>query len=480
VSEVVQELTASFKYEPRWYQRPVLKAMANGVKRGAMVWHRRSGKDLTMVNGITVQAMKRVGAYYYFFPTYGQGRKVIWEGRTKDGVRFLDYIPKELIDGKPNETEMRIPLVNGSSIQIIGTDNMDHVVGTNPLGCVFSEYSLQNPKAYDLMRPVLRENGGWAWFVYTPRGRNHGYRLWKMAKGRPGTWFSSMLTVNDTFLDAERMQPVITADDLEEERLEGMDEDLLNQEYYCSFDGATQGSYYGPQIALVYKQDRVGFFPWVSQLPVYTAWDIGIGDATAIWFFQLIGEEIRMIDFYEASGKGLDHYAKVLKDREYAYAEHWMPHDIEARELGTGKARIEIARNLGLKPIRVAPRMDIDDGIAAVRKIFSRLRFNERACNQQEYAGHSGFDAIAFYHKKWDDDKHCYALKPEHDWSSHAADALRTLALVIREMPVKKFSMHCITAFNPLSYGQDGWGPQPENLRCETDFNPLKYQEVGP
>ena len=179
------------------------------------VWHRRSGKDLTDLNIIIAEMMEHVGNYYYFFPTFAQGKKVIWEGKTKDEVPFLDYFPKELVDGKPNDSELKIKFKNGSMFQLIGTDNFDAIMGTNPIGCVFSEFSLQNPKAWDYIRPILTENGGWAIFNFTPRGLNHAWKLLQQAKNSP-RWFWQVLTVKDT--------QAISEENLEQERKEMTDD----------------------------------------------------------------------------------------------------------------------------------------------------------------------------------------------------------------------------------------------------------------
>jgi len=220
-----------YSFTPRDYQIPFLRALDNGIKRAVLVWHRRSGKDKTAFAALPKEAFKRKGTYFYLAPTYTQGKKIIWDGIDKNGFRFLHHVPKQLIKGKPNETEMKIDLVNGSVIQVIGTDKIDSIVGTNPLGCVFTEYSLQNPKAWDLIRPILAENGGWAVFIYTPRGMNHGYKILQQAKDNP-KWFTQILTVDDT--------KAIPKEVLEEERRD-MPADLYEQEYNCKFiEGASQ------------------------------------------------------------------------------------------------------------------------------------------------------------------------------------------------------------------------------------------------
>lgn len=224
-----------FNYIPRPYQQGLYNSIANGYKRAVAVWHRRAGKDKTLLNLIVKEALKRVGIYYYFFPTYQQGRKVLWDGIDRNGFRYLDHIPEEIRAGNPNQAEMKVKLINGSLFQIVGTDNIDSVMGTNPVGCVFSEYSLQNPQAWDLIRPILAENGGWAVFNYTPRGRNHGFILYEMAKNNP-EWFCELLTADDT--------GIVTQNMIQAEREAGMSEEMIKQEFYCSFEAALSSCFF--------------------------------------------------------------------------------------------------------------------------------------------------------------------------------------------------------------------------------------------
>lgn len=229
------EITIPYNFMPRPYQTGLYDAMANGFRRAVAVWHRRSGKDKTLLNLIVKEAHKRIGVYYYFFPTYNQGRKVLWDGIDRDGFKYMDHIP-EAIRENTNQQEMKIRLKCGSIIQIIGTDNIDAIMGTNPVGCVFSEYSLQNPEAWDLIRPILAENGGWAVFNYTPRGRNHGYILYEMAKNNP-EWFCELLTIDDT-------GGVVTPATIQAEREAGMSEEMIKQEFYCSFEASLSACFF--------------------------------------------------------------------------------------------------------------------------------------------------------------------------------------------------------------------------------------------
>lgn len=433
MSEQVVKEKVGFRFRPYNHQLPTWAARRKGYKRFINVWHRRGGKDLNYLNMAVAEGLKRVGSYYYFFPTYSQGKKIIWDGKDNEGTRYLDYIPQQLIFDT-NETELQVTLVHpqdkdkpGSVVQIIGADKMNFAVGTNPVGCIFSEYSVMRPSAWQLMDPVLAANGGWAAFAYTPRGRNHGFKLYESALKMPDIWHVSLKTINDTV--RHDGQPIVPYSYIEQKRLEGADEDILQQEYFCSFNGAQQGSYYGTQLTDLEAHGKVGSFPYDPGLPVDTAWDIGIGDANAIWFFQELGDTIRLIDYEEGEGKGLEHWAKVVYAKPYAIRHNYAPHDIEAREWGAGKTRLEQALELGLR-FRVTPKLLVEDGIQSVRRILPRCEFN-RITTQD------GYDALNAYHKEYDEDRACFKDKPDHDWASHGSDAFRMLALNVKSISRK-------------------------------------------
>ena len=212
-----------YKFEPRDYQLPFLRAMDGGLRRAVKVWHRRAGKDKTDLNYQIKSACNKRGYYPYFFPTTSMGKRILWQGMDKTGFKFLDHFPPEIIE-KKNESEMYIVLKNGSIWQIIGTDKIENV-GVNPIGCVFSEFSLQNPNAWELIRPILAENGGWSIFNFTPRGRNHAYDLLKMAN-KNEHWFSEVRGVDNT--------NAISLEAIQDERDSGMSSDMVQQEFYCS------------------------------------------------------------------------------------------------------------------------------------------------------------------------------------------------------------------------------------------------------
>jgi len=417
------QVTLPYNFIPREYQIPPLAAFDSGIKRLIAIWHRRSGKEKTFINLTAREMQKRVGLYLYLFPTYAQGKKAIWDGMDREGFPFRSHFPKELVL-KENSTELKIEYKNGSIFQIVGTEKIDSLMSTNPIGCVFAEYSLQDPSAWEFIRPILLENGGWAAFDYTPRGKNHGYTLYNMAVNNPD-WFVSKLSVDDT--KRPDGTPVITPEMIEAERLEGVSEEMIQQEYYVSFEGVQEGSYYGKQIAEARAENRIGRIPWDPSVGVETWWDIGVGDSTAIWLTQTIGREVHVIDYIEHSGEALGFYAKELQKKPYVYKAHHGPHDLEVREFGNGGkegrplTRRETAKSLGIE-FQIVPNIPIDDGINALRAFLANCWFDAEKCAR-------GLLALSDYHKDWDEKNKVFRSYPAHNWASHGADAARYMAV---------------------------------------------------
>lgn len=401
------------KFKARDYQLPILDAIENkGYKRVLAILPRRAGKDITAFNLCIRTCLKSVCVVYYIFPTYSQAKKVIWDSITNTGQRILDFIPEELIAQK-NSQEMKIRFKNGSLLQLVGSDNIDSLMGTNPKLCVFSEYALQDPRAYQYIRPILTANGGTALFISTPRGKNHLWELYQIAQNSP-EWFCYKLTVEDT--------GHIPLYEIEKEKAEGiMSDDLIQQEYYTSFTMGIEGSYYAKYLDRMRVKGQIGTVGWESGFKVHTAWDLGVRDATTIIFFQTIGQTVRIIDCYENSKVGLDHYAKILEQKPYVYGKHIAPHDIRVKEFGSGLTRIEKARQLGIA-FTVAPDLSIEDGIEAVRSALSKIWIDEMACAPL-------LKAIENYRQEYDARRKVYKNHPLHDWSSHWADCLRYLCI---------------------------------------------------
>lgn len=437
-------------WQCRPYQDALWRFLAGGGTRAVAVWHRRSGKDDIALHWTATAAMERVGTYWHMLPQANQARKAIWDAvDPHSGQRRIDRaFPVELRE-TTREHDMLIRFKNGSTWQVIGSDSYNALVGSPPVGVVFSEYALADPNAWAFLRPILLENHGWALFISTPRGRNHFQRMYQFARDDPD-WFGQVLTARDT--------GVITQEALERERRElaaerGDDEadNIIQQEYYCSFDAAIPGSYYGRIIARLEAEGRICPVPHDPRLPVVTAWDLGVGDSTAIWFVQQTRFGVNVIDFYESSGVGADHYARELKNRGYTYDGHYLPHDADDREWGNNaSSRVDTLKSLGVKPVRVLPRASVDDGINAVRVLLPRCHFDAAKCER-------GLDALRQYQKAWDEKNRTFSLKPLHDWSSHAADAFRYLAQGLRPTPEQRGLVdgqrppaRAITEYNPF------------------------------
>lgn len=390
-------------------------------KRSIYVWHRRAGKDLLALNRILYSAMfEAVGTYWHIFPSYAQGAKSVWQETNSEGRKYIDYIPQELI-AKKNEKELKITLKNGSIYQIVGSDNPDSLRGAGIKGAVFSEYAEQDPRAWGTIQPMLLENNGWAMFNFTPKGQNHAYELYKMAQKMPDVWHSEIKTAEETGVFTQEQLEQVKAEILSE----GKTLDFFNQEFLCSFNNPIEGAYYSKIIDDIDKQGRIGNYPYNPALPVYTFWDLGVGDATTIWFAQFIGNEIRIIDYIEDNNRGMNTYIKEVKDKPYIYEQHYAPHDIQIREFTNGKSRLETALELGLR-FMIAPKLSIEDGIDAVRAILPKCFFNEATTRR-------GLLTIKNYKKEFDNKNNTFKLQPKHDWASHGADAFRYLAVSYRE-----------------------------------------------
>lgn len=409
-------------FDPRPYQVPLWQYMQSGGKRAFIVWHRRAGKEVCCWNYVIAAAFQRVGTYTYFFPTASLGKKVLWDGANKTGMRFLDYIPRDLVK-RTNSQEMVIELVNDSIIRIAGTDKILNV-GTNPVGCVFSEFSLQNPRSWNYIRPILAENEGWAIFNSTPRGRNHAYDLYQMAI-KNKDWFCQLLSVDDTH--------AIDAKAIDDERKAGMSEDLILQEFYCSFECGVQGAIFGRQMHQAHEEKRIGHVPYDANLLVYTAWDIGIGDSTAIVFFQLEGDSVRVIDCYENAGYPLNHYINHLKTRPWAagYGGHIVPHDAQHKNQVTGHTYTMAARELGVDMTALPLDYTVESSIEVTRGLFTKIFIDEVKCDYL-------VKCLLQYHYEYDENARRYKDRPCHDWSSHTCDAVRYMSLAIKNGHVGK------------------------------------------
>ena len=404
-----------YNFTPRFYQRNTNRAYFIDRKKYSIdIIHRRGGKSKNAINFITMAALEKIGNYYHTFPELKQARRVIWNGIDKEGKRYLDHIPKAIRDGNANNTEMMIYLINGSTIQLAGADRYDQLMGGNPAGIIFDEYSLMNPLAWHYLSPILTENEGWGKFVYTPRGHNHGYDLYMQNLNNP-SWFVQKLDITQT--KRNDGTPVITLAQVEERRRSGMPEELIQQEFYCSFDAALANAFYSKEIDLAHHQNRVRPLLIIPELPVHTAWDIGRRDPTSIWFFQATEDKIYLLKYYENVMQSMEFYIGIVRDflelHRLRNGVNFAPHDIKVHEWTNGLSRIDSAAKMGFY-FKDVPNQKIMDGINAVRTLFPKLHFDSNECK-------IGLNALKQYQRN-------ERGEPVHDFASHPADALRTLA----------------------------------------------------
>jgi hypothetical protein len=427
------------KFLARDYQIPFLHAVSLAIQGKSkkrffyQIWHRRSGKDRSdIADTVPRRLIKDPCLVKYVYPTLVMGRENLWDGIAGDGMRYRDHIPDFIRSGAPNETLMKIPIVGNSLFQVGGSDHPDSLRGGNPKLIVFSEWAEQDPYAWDVVEPILRENDGIAVFNTTPKGDNHARSLLEYAKTQGDEWYIDLLTAEDTGVwtpgQLEDLRDKIVKRFEAQGRSRSEAEAYFEQEYMCSFKSPVIGAYYGEAIRRAEKEGRITLVPHHEGLSVDTWWDLGIDDSMTIWFSQTVGQEIHFMDYYENSGEGLAHYAQVMQQKGYLYGRNYGPHDISVRELGTGKSRLEIARSLGIR-FEVAPMLDIDDGINACRTIFSQCWFDKDKC-------HRGINALKNYRKEWDEKNKVFRNKPKHDWSSHGADGFRTFGVCYKRNTV--------------------------------------------
>ena len=357
-------------------------------------------------------------------PIYSQGRKALWEAvNPHSGIRRIDeWFPHE-IRARTLDQTMTIEFINGSFWSVVGSDSYDTLVGSPPRGLVYSEWAIANPNAWGYLEPILIENGGWAIFAYTPRGKNHGYSLYNLAKRRED-WYTELMTPDITGIFSEKQ-----LEEVKETYIEMYGEDmgdlLYQQEYWCSFHGSMLGAYYALQIAKAEREERIRSVPYDPALPVFTSWDIGRSDATAIWFWQESGRERYYIDYYEDTGHDYEHYAKVLQGKSYNYAELIMPLDAGNKHMAAKKSVAERFKGYGYK-VRVLDgktHQNLQGQINTTRALLPRCYFDEIKCER-------GLNALRSYRKEYNEKLRKFNENPLHDWASDGATAFATGAMM--------------------------------------------------
>ena len=408
------------KWRARSHQRDTWRYLASGGKRAMEIWHRRSGKDELALAWASCAAHIDVGNYWHMLPEASQARKAIWDAVDPHrGMKRIDSAFPKPIRKKARDHDMLIEFKNGSTWQVVGSDNYDSLVGSTPKGIVFSEFALADPQSWGYLKPILEENDGWALFITTSRGPNHAKRMYEAATRDPN-WHASLLTAKDTGLVDELGLQRIRQEYVTDFG-EVVGSAMFEQEYMCSFEAAILGAVYGAEMAKAREDGRITEVPYDQAHGVETWWDLGYRDSTAIWFIQRVGPRLHAVDYYESNLAGLDHYAQILQDRGYVYSRHLAPHDAGKGEIGSGKTLIEQASALGLQMER-QKQAPLIPGINATRPVIGRMWFDSEKCQR-------GLDALTNYRYEWDERRHAMSPKPLHDWASHGADALRTGAM---------------------------------------------------
>lgn len=404
-------MAPSHRIEIDYCPRPQQLAIHEGLEAhrfGAVVAHRRMGKSVAAVNhlikGAVICRLERP-RFAYIAPTYTMAKSICFD--------YLTHYSGPIPGCKVSISELSVTYPNGGQVRLFGADNPDSLRGMYFDGVVFDEFGLQPPKIFsEVIRPALSDRQGWALFLGTPAGKNQFYEVVQQAKSDP-TWFFAEFKASQT--------GIIAPEELAAARKD-MTADEYAQEYECSFEAAVKGAIYAAELDHARTAQRICAVPMDPVLPVDTDWDLGVGDSTAIWFSQsLRSGEVRLIDYYEASGEGLPHYAQVLTNKGYTYGQHWAPHDIAVRELGSGRSRLETAGSLGIR-FNICPNIPIEDGIHAARMLFPRCYFDAQKCKP-------GLEALQHYRRDYNTRLNEFKPTPVHDWSEHGASAFRYLAV---------------------------------------------------
>jgi hypothetical protein len=379
-----------------------------------MVCHRRAGKTVACIADLVLSALvttKRDAKYVYLAPFYSQAKDIAW--------LYVKSLTADIPGMQYNESELRADFPNSSRIRLYGADNPNALRGLYMDGVILDEFADMRPSVFgEIIRPLLADRKGWATFIGTPKGHNAFWDVWKQAEG-DREWFRLMLRASDS--------NIISAEELSSSS-RGMSEDQYAQEFECSFEAAIAGAYYGKEMAACDREERICSVAYDGIAKVHTAWDLGRTDDTAIWWYQVIAGEVRIIDHHTSNNRDIPYYAKEILRRPYDYGLHHLPHDARAKTLASnGKSTIEqLGEFLGIETLRIVPSLSIQDGIQAARTMFPRVWFDADKCDE-------GIECLRQYQREFDDKTQSYRSTPRHDWTSHTADAFRMLAVAWSE-----------------------------------------------
>ena len=378
-----------------------------------LVAHRRAGKTVACINDLIRRAFvddKVNGRYAYIAPYYSQAKSIAWD-------YLLRYTEDVRVNA--NASELWVELLNGARIRLFGADNPDALRGLYLDGVILDEVADMRPRVWgEIIRPLLADREGWAVFIGTPKGHNFFYEIWKTANASD-SWFATSIKASTSGL--------IKAEELKDAS-QGMTDDQYEQEFECSFEAAILGAYYGKELKILEESGRIAKVAYDRSLPVFTAWDLGYHDDTAIFFYQVTHSEIHVIDYYSGSGLAIEDYAQAVTGKGYKYERHYLPHDARAKTLASGgKSVIEqLANHLGISKLAIVPSLSVQDGIQAARVMMPRVWFDKDNCE-------SAVELLKQYQREWDEDKKAFRDKPRHDNTSHCADAFRMMAVAWRE-----------------------------------------------
>ena len=422
------EIRLPNNWKPRPYQLPAWSYLENGGRHAELIWHRRSGKDEVALHRTACAAFERVGNYWHMLPEASQARKAIWNAvNPHSGKRRIDEAFPVELRSATRDQEMLIRFINGSTWQVLGSDNFDSLVGSPPIGIVYSEWALANPAARSYLRPILAENNGWQVFITTPRGRNHAAKTYQAALKEPGA-FAQRLTAHETgALSAERL-----AEELRQYIADFGDDEgaaIFAQEYECSFDAALLGAVLGRAVEAAEKDGRihagVAYDPEGSAIEVSS--DIGFRDTAAWWFWQPVVGGFNLIDFDAASGLDADEWCERLQRKDYRLGKIHLPHDARAKTFQSKHTAVErFLTAFGADRVTIVPQSSKLDRIAAARRVIRRCAFNPENCER-------GLDALRSWQYEWNEETRTFSKEPKHDWASHPGDAFSYGCQVLEE-----------------------------------------------
>jgi phage terminase large subunit len=403
----VKRLTLGYEARPHF-----APFHARRQRWAVIVAHRRAGKTVACVMDLIDAALRSTKTrprYAYVAPQLKQAKTVAWD--------YLRYYGLRVPGATAHETELRLDLPNGGQVRLYGSDNPDALRGIYLDGLVLDEAADTSPRVFnEILRPALSDREGWCVWIGTPKGENDFFDLWQEARRDPERYFTLMLRASQT--------GIVPQDELDDAR-RSMTPEQYQQEFEGSFSAAIIGAYYGREMQAAEDEGRITTSVYDKGLAVHTAWDLGMSDHTSIWFYQQAGFETRLIDYYASNGYGLDHYTDLLQRKPYRYGAHYLPHDVDVKELGTGRSRLETLRSLGLE-VSVVPKLPVEDGRNAVRRILPRCWFDRDKCEE-------GIKALRQYRRQYDDVRKTFLERHYHDWSAHPADAFRYLAVSLQE-----------------------------------------------